>query len=231
MVNLRTFVIALATFAALVILGSTANAGYSVIHQNIHHNSDGSTTVHTLIENDETGQQGVHWLQIYEDGSYDSGIVVIGESNPQPDGSPSGVVDVEGLILEMLKDGSLYLEQPDFFETPFGKQLVETGKTGSIVPYHNPSDALTRDGDGGPGGGTGGIDPNGGGIIEQIKKNGGGSSDNDDDGDDSDSRASNAGTDDSYLLGSPHLVNPVPFEHSRANVTKFQPAPVVAVRR
>ena len=128
MVNLKKFVIASATLMALVFAGGTAHAGYSVIHQNIQHNSDGSTTVHTLIENDDTGEQGVHWLQIYEDGSYDSGIVVIDASNPPPDGSPSGVADVDALIAEFMKDGGGYLEQPDFFETPLGKQLVETGK-------------------------------------------------------------------------------------------------------
>ncbi len=67
MLNLKQFLIAIAVSASLVIAGgysSSAIAGYSFVHSNVQKNKDGSTTIHTIIENDETGAQGVHWLHI-----------------------------------------------------------------------------------------------------------------------------------------------------------------------
>ena len=83
MLNIKKLLIALAVAAPLAITGgisSSAIAGYTVVHSNVQKNKDGSTTIHTIIKNDETGKEGVYWVQFHADGSYDSGVVILADS-------------------------------------------------------------------------------------------------------------------------------------------------------
>lgn len=179
---------------------------------------------------------GDHVYTIYNDEGKKKGIVVYDEnykflysfrygSTPGDDGgSSSSTLGTQGIkdALEqaMQNGGGSYRAQRDFFETPLGKSLVETGKTGSIVPYHNPADVLATDFEGGYGG-KGGIDLNGGSIADQIKQHGPKKKKKKDDGDDGD-LSPGRGQYDQFggASGDPELVNPVPIDRSTAKRSK-----------
>lgn len=193
---------------------------------------------HALIVKSEDLPDGGHVESVYDDdGNYLSAhfydennkhvLSIYNDSNPgDGDGGASSPDEIMEAIEDALRKGggTAYLGV-DFFDTPFGKMLIEKGQVGSIVPHHNPSDAFGYGDDGGQGGGAGGFDPNGGGIKEQIKANAGKSNDDDDD---NGATPDPAAADNSYLLGNPELVNPVPFHRQQA--TKA-PTPQIAIRR
>lgn len=195
-------------------------------------------------------ETGDHLHKIYDDKGklksihlYDKNYKHISSwfySNPNPgDDGSSGATEnsqavKEALQKAMRQGGGTVFYEKDFFETPFGKQLVETGKTGSIVPFHNPSDALTRDFES-YGSGKGGIDLNGGSISEQIKQNA--SKSKDDDDDDDDNKSSAGVNDDALEWGgasvSKELVNPVPLDKAalKSRKKKVQIAPATALTK
>ena len=195
-------------------------------------NKDGSTTVHTIIENDETGAQGVHWLHITADGKYSEGIVKLPDGDPQPDGSPTGLVDYKSLLEEAMKNGGAEIvKENNFLETTLGQTLIKDSKTGSIVPYHNPDPDSFLPGDGGGyGGGTGGgFDPNNGmSIVDQLKK---GKKKGKNKGKGSGDASSDARNPGYEFSADPALVNPVPelLTTAKPMKKKVRYAPVPAL--
>lgn len=161
--------------------------------------------------------KGNIWLQFYDEDGNEAGLVKL-DSTPNPAGDSSATVTPqsvkEALEAAMRKGGGTVYLTPEFLETPLGKALVETGKTGSIVPYHNPAEGLARDFEGGYGGGKGGIDPTGGSIAEQIKKHGSKNKKKNDDDDDNSPSSPGTADDDLQFGGASadmELVNPVPL--------------------
>jgi hypothetical protein len=204
--------VSLAAVLALNVGGAPPALADYIIHEKV--NGDHFYTVY-----DDKGN--AKYLVVYDK---DHKFVGIFDSDPNPDGdsssssSSTGTQGIKDAIEQALRKGggSIYL-QTDFFDTPVGKGLVETGKTGSIVPYHNPADSLTQDFDGGYGGGKGGIDLNGGSIIDQVKQHGSKKKDDGDDDDDGDSSPAGTNDDDLEFGGASadkELVNPVPEQRS-----------------
>jgi hypothetical protein len=155
-------------------------------------------------------------------------------SDPNPEGDGSGGTMTNAEIKETLQDladkgaGAEFQEEVDFFETLFGKQLIEGGKTGSIVPYHNPAGGLLRDAEGG-GGGMGGFDPNGGSLTEQLKKKrNSGKSTDEDDNKSNNPPPPNHGE---VFPGPPELVNPVPILHKQRLTASPSPTAVAKIAR
>jgi|GEM_PF-3975051 len=226
MLNIKKLLIALAVAAPLAITGgisSSAIAGYTVVHSNVQKNKDGSTTIHTIIKNDETGKEGVYWVQFHADGSYDHGVVILTDSDPQPDGSPTGLFDHKAAIEDLMKNGgSELVYKNNFLQTTLGQTLIGHGKTGSIVPYHNPDplanglvadplgdNTFEQDGNQGSMGG-GWYDPMGGSLFEQMMKAGKKNKGKGNKGSgDAASDAHNPGYD---FSADPALVNPVPVQ-------------------
>ncbi len=162
-----------------------------------------------------------HVLSVYADSTPGAG----------DDGGGGGAPTDTDVAIQLLKQhGGTLIHETDPLKTPTGLALVESGKTGLIVPVHNPADALYNDFNG-HGGGGGGIDLNGGSIAEQIKQNGQ-SGQGDDDDDDDDGQSSNPGTeDDDYLFGSPDLVNPLPVQKPHNVTFQIRPITIMTTRR
>lgn len=156
-------------------------------------------------------------------------------SDPNPEGGDSGVVDYKALLEEAMKNGGAeYIPENHFLETTLGQTLIKQSQTGSIVPYHNPDPDSFLPGDGGGyGGGTGGgFDPNSGmSIVDQLKKGKkkGGNKGDDDEG--TGDAASNMHDPDIVYPADPALVNPVPINLpvGKPSKTKVQNLPAPAL--
>lgn len=227
MLNIKKLLIALAVAAPLAITGgfsSSANAGYTVVSSNSQKNKDGSTTVHVLMENKDTGKQAIYWIQYHESGKVEGGVVVLTDGTPKPEGGSTGLVDYKAVIEDLMKNsGGELVYVNNFLQTTLGQTLIGHGKTGSIVPYHNPDplanglvadplgdDPFEQQGNQGSSSGGGWYDPMGGSMYEQMvkagKKNKGkGNKGSGDAGSD----AHNPGYD---FSADPALVNPVPVQ-------------------
>jgi len=132
--------------------------------------------------------------------------------NPSADGQPTGVMPDKEAIVELLKKmGGAWQPKVDFWKTPLGLHLIQSGKGPKPLVDPAPVGAAGYDVDVDGGGGAGGFDPGGGPIGEQVKGmlKKGKKKDSGDDGDD-DAKPGDAGLWGQEYPANPELVNPVP---------------------
>lgn len=197
-----------------------------------------TTMAHAIKIKTEKLPDGGHVESVYDDDGnwqsshfYDEDNVhqtsVYADSTPSDDDSSGGggpPTDTD-VMEQLAKQAGGSLEREiDPWSTPIGLGLVESGKSGTIIPVHNPADGLSNEHDGYGGGFGGGIDLNGGGVsdfINKKKSSGGGGSGDDDDGDDGSSGGGGGGTDEDELLSvNPEIVNPPPAGNARVKIGK-----------
>ncbi len=216
---------ALVVVIGLTFSAATADAKYVFRFLGSVDHGDGTWTNFYEEKDTKTGESNI-WWEVYDE---DYNILAEGSTNPDPEaGGSGGSEDPKEAVKQLLLKGGggAFRAEVDFWETPFGKQLVEGGNTGSIVPVHNPADITPGDG-GGQGGGTGGFDPNGGSIVEQLKK--GQKKQGDDD-----KSSGDAGSDDhdpgefALIMD---LVNPVPIDLPQTLSAKKFPTTFATLRR
>jgi hypothetical protein len=182
-----------------------------------HTNKDGSYN-----ELWHSTDHDIYYIKHYDkDGNLKSIYVGV---NPSPDdngGTGGDPKETAKALADMLKKqgGNIEYEE-NFWSTPLGRALIESGKgpqPGDPIDPP-PEGEIWHDADGA--GGSGGIDPSGGSVVDQIKKNKGKNGDDDDD-DDGDS--GNTGLWPEEYAANPELVNPSPIYKPGSGSGKVKP--------